>query len=78
MSYKRDRDCASLNVIAGQIQGQERARVEALLGPPEYEPTPGQYYYSSTQTDCSLVIDYRKADTLTNTVQNTELGAIGE
>jgi len=77
-SYRRDHDCASLEAIAKDVKGTPTARVEALLGPPEYEPTPGQHYYSSNRSDCSLVLDYRHADQLTDTVQDVEVGAIGE
>jgi hypothetical protein len=78
VSYKRDRDCPSLELIAKDLRGTRLARVQALLGPPDYEPTPGQHYYSSTRSDCSLVLDYRRAGQLTDIVQHVELGAIGE
>jgi hypothetical protein len=77
-SYRRDRDCSSLRRIAAELGGVSRARVEAWLGPAEFEPTPGQHYYSSERADCSLVVDYRSAGALTQSVQQVELGAIGE
>jgi len=77
-TYRRDHDCASLVAIARDVKGTSASRVRALLGPPEYEPTSGQHYYSSSRSDCSLVLDYRHDDQVTNTVQDVEVGAIGE
>jgi hypothetical protein len=78
-SYKRERDCPSLERVAKELApGTPAARVRALLGPAEYEPTPGQEYYSSTRSDCSLVIEYRLGTEITKVVQQAELMAIGE
>lgn len=78
-SYRRERDCESLQRIAKELSvGTSRERVLALLGAADYEPTPGQQYYSSSRRDCSLVIDYRRGDLPTTSVQSTELGQIGE
>jgi hypothetical protein len=76
--YRRDHDCPSLEAIAKDVKGLPLVRVKALLGPPEYEPTPGQHYYSSNRSDCSLVLDYRYGDELTESVQAVDVGAIGE
>ena len=79
LSYQRDRDCESLQRIAKELRvGTSRERVSALLGASDYEPTPGQNYYSSSRRDCSLVIDFRRGEQLTTSVQSIELGSIGE
>ena len=36
--------------------GMDRAELEALLGPPDYSPAQGQYYFS-TGGDCPLGVD---------------------
>jgi hypothetical protein len=78
-SYQRDRDCPSLQRIAKELPvGTSRERVVALLGASDYEPTPGQHYYSSSRPDCSLVVDYRRGTDSTTSVQHTELGNIAE
>jgi hypothetical protein len=78
-SYQRDRDCESLQRVAKELKsGTSRERVFSLLGASDYEPTPGQQYYSSSRSDCSLVIDYRRGDLTTTTVQSVELGNVGE
>lgn len=78
-SYRRDRDCESLQRIAKELRvGTSRERVLALLGASDYEPTPGQAYYSSSRRDCSLVVDYRRGDVQTTSVESVDLGNIGE
>ena len=78
-SYRRDRDCESLQRIAKELRvGTSRERVSALLGASDYEPTPGQAYYSSSRRDCSLVVDYRRGDVQTTSVESVDLGKIGE
>lgn len=78
-NYQRDRDCASLMAIAKELHvGTPRERVVTLLGAADYEPTPGQYYYSSSRGDCSLVVDYRRAELPTDSVQHVELGNVAE
>lgn len=88
--YKRDKEYRSLQVIFENLsKGMPRKEVERLLGDPDYSPTNGQYYYSSSQSVYSkdqdrtvpvgLVVDY--CDTsgkLTDTLQAFSLGPIGE
>lgn len=92
-SYKKNHDYASLEKIVANIdKGMKRAKVENLLGEPDYSPTEGQYYYSSDrrqtiegpdhgvrEVTVGLVVEYRdKNDNLTNELQDFKLGPIGE
>lgn len=88
--YKLNRDYASLVIIYKTLsKGISRTDVLALLGEPDYSPTEGQYYYSSSRSEYSkerdgnvvvgLVVDYRnERDTLTKFLQKFWLGPIGE
>ena len=88
--YKRDKEYRSLQVIVENLsKGMPRKDVERLLGEPDYSPTNGQYYYSSSQSAYSkdqgrsvpvgLIVDYRdKSGELTATLHEFSLGPIGE
>ena len=76
--YQHDRDYASLETITRSLHvGMSKAEVEALLGPPVYSPTDGQYNYSSTREDRILVVDYRLNDQLTDRLQQFDLMTVG-
>jgi len=76
--YKQDRDFASLETITRSLRvGMSKVEVEALLGPPVYSPTDGQYNYSSTREDRLLVVDYRLDDQITDRLQHFDLMTVG-
>ncbi len=89
-SYRHGKDYASLEVIYKNMsRGMHRKEIERLLGEPDYSPTDGQYYYSSTRTVYSenqdrdvavgLVVDYRdEKGTVTARLHEFRLGPIGE
>ncbi len=88
--YKLNRDHASLVIIYKSLsKGVSRVHVLALLGEPDYSPTEGLYYYSSSRRVYSkerdgdvvvgLVVDYRNDhDKLTKVLQEFWVGPIGE
>jgi outer membrane protein assembly factor BamE (lipoprotein component of BamABCDE complex) len=77
--YKQDRDDKSLQTIANALhKGMRRSDVEALLGPPDYSPTDGQYNYASSRKDHLLVVDYRIETEVTDRLQSFDLMTLGE
>ena len=89
-SYKQNKDYPSMKIIHESLSKRTlRNRVEALLGKPDYSPTEGLYYYSTTKTEFSaeqnsnvtigLIVDYRdNNDAITQSLQQYSLGPIGE
>lgn len=88
--YQSDKEYKSLKVIHGHLsKGMARNEVERLLGEPDYSPTDGQYYYSSSlseyskeqerETPVGLIVDYRdKSGAITSTLREFSFGPIGE
>lgn len=90
--YRANRDCDSLTRLISKLKlGMKRQEVEKLLGPPEYSPTEGQYYYGSDRRDdkgatMTLVVDYRVTEypgddirtRLTDRLQSFFFGPVGE
>ncbi|NOX92082.1 MAG: hypothetical protein GXP18_06440 [Gammaproteobacteria bacterium] len=88
--YKNNRDYESLQIIHEHLAfGIERKAIENLLGEPDYSPTDGLYYYSSSQrvfienqnryTSPGLIVDYRdKKGVTTETLRKFQLRNIGE
>jgi len=66
-------------VVTRSLQkGMPRTDVERMLGPADYSPVEGQYYYSSTRANYGLIVDYRRDGQGTDQLQDFTLGAIGE
>jgi outer membrane protein assembly factor BamE (lipoprotein component of BamABCDE complex) len=77
--YRADREHQSLQLVASHLrQGMPRQEVERLLGPPDYSPTEGQYYYQSNRRDQVLVVDYRQGDAVSNRLQRFDFETAGE
>ncbi len=89
-SYRKAHDYSSLSVLVGALRlGQPRAEVEKLLGPPDYSPIGGLFYYSSDRkteggTPVGLIVEYRVTDPRTGETRETgrlesfSLGPIAE
>ena len=66
--YRKTRDYRSLKILIKRLKvGMPRARVEEVLGEPDYSPVEGQYYYSSDRKNSKgvtigLVVEYRKTE----------------
>ena len=89
---REHRDYDSLaRLIPALKLGMKRQEVERLLGPPEYSPTKGQYYYGSDRRDgegaaMTLVVDYNVTEypgdeirtRLTDRLQSFFFGPVGE
>jgi hypothetical protein len=71
--------------------GMPRAKVEEILGEPDYSPVEGQYYYSSNRENSKgvivgLVVEYRRTEyrgsdihtAITGRLESFRLMAIGE
>lgn len=70
--------------------GMTRAEVEKLLGPPDYSPIDGQYYYHTSDRQTAegvpigLVVDYRRTNVrtgeeiATGLLESFWIGPIGE
>lgn len=88
--YREHRDYASLSVVAGHLtKGMPRQEVEVLLGPPDYSPVAGTYFYSSDRREFSkeagrelptgLVVEFRdRSGKVTERLESWSLGPIGE
>jgi outer membrane protein assembly factor BamE (lipoprotein component of BamABCDE complex) len=78
-SYRQNRDFGSLQLIHKHLhKGMPRRQVERVLGEPDYSPTDGQYYYSSSERTRVLVVDYREGEKVTDRLQRFDLDSIGE
>lgn len=83
--YRNSRDYDSLKIIYAHLSaGVKREEVEKLLGEPDYSPTDGLYFYSSSQkifienenrhTSPGLTVDYRdKKGIITKKLQQFQL-----
>jgi hypothetical protein len=90
--YKKSRDYRSLRVLTKRLKvGMPRAKVEEVLGEPDYSPVEGQYYYSSDRENSKgvilgLVVEYRRTEyrggdihtAITGRLESFRLMAIGE
>ena len=77
--YKLDRDLESLVLLQKNLKhGMPRLEVERLLGAPGYSPTEGQFYYESNRRNHVLVVDYRRGDQVTDSLQRFEMETIGQ
>jgi outer membrane protein assembly factor BamE (lipoprotein component of BamABCDE complex) len=88
--YQQTGDYASLEVLVAQLRkGMPRREVEALLGPPDMEPTEGSCVYSSDrkvyvekaerEQIVALLVEYRdETDADTQQLQAWEFRPIGE
>ena len=79
--YLKSGDADSLDVIVSHLKpGMLRGEVEELLGQPNYSPTEGQYYYSSSRevsvgeglplARYGLVVDYRIVEYLPGDIRS--------
>ena len=88
--YKKTKNYNSLEMIYNSLNmGDNRDKIENLLGEPDYSPIEGLYYYSSDKESYSdeqqryvpvgVVLDYRGQDgIITNTLQKYSIGIIEE
>ena len=90
--YKKSRDYQSLKIFIKRLKvGMPRAKVEEILGEPDYSPVEGQYYYSSNRKNSKgviigLVVEYRKTEyrdddihtVITEKLESFRLMPIGE
>jgi hypothetical protein len=77
--YQADKDHQSLELLSAHLrQGMSQKEVERLLGPPDYSPTDGQYFYQSNRRNQILVVDYRVGDAVTDRLQHFDFETMGE
>jgi len=90
-AFRQQHEYETLQKLAGYLRlGMSKAEVERLLGPPDYSPTEGQYYYHTADrvtpegTPVGLIVDYRRTNVRTGEeifsgkLESLWLGPIGE
>jgi hypothetical protein len=90
-SFKKNHDYESLNLLVGRLRlGFARAEVERLLGPPDYSPIDGLYYYAAADrrtpegTTIGLIVEYRRLnvrsgeEVVSGRLESFTLGPIAE
>jgi hypothetical protein len=89
-SYQQRRDYASLKLLSAHLKkGMSLAQVESLLGPADYSPSEGIYYYSSDKrefvkefgrdTTVGAVLEFRNSNgTVTHRLESWTLMPIAE
>ena len=89
--FQKNHEFESLSRLAGHLRlDMARAKIERLLGRPDYSPIAGQYYYASSDrktaegTPVGLIVEYRRMNVrageeiMTGRLESMFLGPIGE